>query len=81
MTHDAPQGSGTANATLKDTGLKGLPDGFYGFGSTALAELVKTKQDQLVCSIHGHDHYGAFMDYIRPKSDFTSVPIVNPGSL
>ena len=43
MTHDGPQDFATANCTLKDTGNKGLPDGFYRFGSAALAKLVKTK--------------------------------------
>ena len=97
MTHDGPQDYATSNATLRDTGIELLKDGFYRFGSAALAKLIKDKQEQLVCNVHGHNHFGAFMDFCRPKlqpfcreldPEYTRpekwtvpVPIVNPGSL
>ena len=40
MTHEGPQDSATRNVNLKDTGIWFLKDGFYKFGSAALARLI-----------------------------------------
>ena len=56
------------------------PPGFYRFGSSALASLLREKSSHLLCNIHGHNHYGAFIDYVR-EADHISLPVINPGSL
>ena len=94
MTHEGPQDSSTCNAILKDTGIPLLKDGLYKFGSKGLANLINDKRELFVCSVHGHNHFGAFLDYsrpqlmlstdpyyIRPDEKIASVPIINPGSL
>ena len=78
MTHDGPQDAGTCNARAKS--IPGLSDGLYRFGSEYLASLLQEQQTHLVCNIHGHNHYGAFTDYVR-QEDIVTVPIINPGSL
>ena len=68
MTHDGPQDSGTCNARTyipKDLDKNSEVPGFYRFGSVALANLLKEKRDHCILNVHGHDHYGAFMDYVR----------------
>ena len=80
MTHDGPQDFATTNALIRKGDNPDLAAGMYRFGSQALGDLLKSKQEHIVCNIHGHDHYGAFTDYVR-KEDLVTVPVVNPGSL
>ena len=82
MTHDGPQDFGTMNAWTHELEELESPlqPGWYRFGSSELASLLRDKKENIVCNIHGHDHYGAFMDYVRER-DRVKVPVINPGSL
>ena len=71
--HDGPTGFSTTNGN--DSG------GNIQTGSDYLNSILQIEKDgHCVGVVHGHNHVGSFVDYVR-EHDFVEFPIVNPGSL